>query len=437
MTLRERISPFVTARVLSPERRERARARAEAQRRRAGEPHRVVYFHQTDDPYAALAAQMLAAFAGRYAVELDIMLVPPPDDRDAPERAALEAYARRDAAAIAPAYGLAFKDPGRQPDPSQVAQANTVCLAAIRAGRFVEMAPAIGAALWAGDGDALRALADRCPPADPAEVAAALKEGHARRASLGHYLGGAFCYGGEQYWGIDRLHHLERRLQVLGADTAAEGTPRLTEPPAPYDDPVPEGAGPEIDFFLSLRSPYTAISAGRLFDLADRYNCPVNLRFVLPMMMRGIPASREKQMYILRDAKREGERAGVPFGPVADPFGTPSERGLSIIPHAVREGRGRAFVLSFLSGCWAEAVPAGSDRGLRKIVTRAGLDWRAARRCLSDAAWREEAEANREALFAHGLWGVPSFSVGGNRAWWGQDRLWLVEREVRAARGLT
>lgn len=437
MTLRERITPFITRRVLDPARRDKARARAEAARRKAGAPHRVVYFHQLDDPYSALAAQMLAPFAARYDIALEVMLVPPPAAQDAPQRAALENYARRDAATIGPAYGLAFRDPGCQPGSDLVERANAVALAAIRAGRFVALAPEIDAALWAGDAAALGAMAADLPQVSAADVAAALEEGRRMRARMGHYLGAAFCYGGEQYWGIDRLHHLERRLAALGADRARGESPPLTEPPALFDDPVPPGEGPEIDFFLSLRSPYTAVVAARFFALAERYNCPVRLRFVLPMMMRGIPASREKQRYILIDAKREAERLGVPFGPVADPFGTPSERGLSLIPHAIEKGRGKEFVLSFLSGCWAEAIPAGSDRGLRRIVERAGLDWGAARRELDNTAWREEAEANRQALFGHGLWGVPSFSVGGNPAWWGQDRLWLVEREIRAARGLS
>ncbi len=79
---------------------------------------------------------------------------------------------------------------------------------------------------------------------------------------------------------------------------------------------------------------------------------------------------------------------------------------------------------------WSQAVDAGSDRGLRRIVEGAGLDWAEGRRCLDDPAWREEAERNREELFDLGLWGVPSFRVG-SVAVWGQDRLWVVEDEYR------
>jgi 2-hydroxychromene-2-carboxylate isomerase len=55
-----------------------------------------------------------------------------------------------------------------------------------------------------------------------------------------------------------------------------------------------------------------------------------------------------------------------------------------------------------------------------------------------DTGWRDELEANRRALFALGLWGVPSFRVRGGRApdyaTWGQDRLWRVEEELCARR---
>lgn len=37
-----------------------------------------------------------------------------------------------------------------------------------------------------------------------------------RRETLGHYSGAMLYYGGEWYWGIDRLHYLEARLETLG-----------------------------------------------------------------------------------------------------------------------------------------------------------------------------------------------------------------------------
>lgn len=59
----------------------------------------------------------------------------------------------------------------------------------------------------------------------------------------------------------------------------------------------------------------------------------------------------------------------------------------------------------------------------------AGRSWNDARLALADESWRQDAEANRAAMFAQGLWGVPSFHVR-ELAVWGQDRLWAVQQAV-------
>ncbi len=148
------------------------------------------------------------------------------------------------------------------------------------------------------------------------------------------------------------------------------------------------------------------------------------------MVMRGLPVKRSKRVYILLDAAREARRNGVPFGPISDPVGKPVERGYSLLPWAIEQGRGIEYFRSFMTLAWSQAVDAGSDRGLKKIVEGAGLDWTEGRGYLGDPAWRKEAERNREELFDLGLWGVPSFRVG-SVAVWGQDRLWVVEDEYR------
>jgi 2-hydroxychromene-2-carboxylate isomerase len=66
---------------------------------------------------------------------------------------------------------------------------------------------------------------------------------------------------------------------------------------------------------------------------------------------------------------------------------------------------------------------------LRKIVERSGLLWTQAKEALDLTEWRTVAETNRNAMFALGLWGVPSFQVG-NTAVWGQDRLWAVQEAL-------
>ena len=207
------------------------------------------------------------------------------------------------------------------------------------------------------------------------------------------------------------------------------------------DPPPSRGERLVLECFTSLRSPYSYIALARSLALARRLSVEVMLRPVLPMVMRGLPVPREKQLYIVLDTKREAEDAGVPFGRVCDPVGRPVERCLSLYPWARDRGRAAELLLAFMRAAFAQGVDTGSDAGLRRVVERAGLRWsEACKRLDRDDGWRAEVESNREALFALGLWGVPSYCLrdaAGSVVFstWGQDRLWLVETEIRRRLG--
>ena len=399
------------------------RADAEKARRRSGAPHLVEYFHQVDDPYSHLAVQALQLMADRYAVELKPWLVGAPEDWAAPERALLLDYSRRDAARLAARAELSFLDPGTQPEKVLVAAATAQLAQTRDPVAFLGTAVTVGDALWRGspirmpEGLAAAGL-------DPAATVAA---GDARRKALGHFMGGMIHYGGEWYWGVDRLHFLETRLADLGIRRiGAPQTAVFAPPVTPRGRAAQPHPGLELHYYLSFRSPYTYIAAARAEALAKAYGAELKLRFVLPMVMRGLPVPPMKSRYFTLDTAREARRVGVPFGRIADPVGTPVERGYSLLPWAVHQGRGFEFCMSFMRGVWSEGIDAGSDPGLRRIVERAGLRWADARPLIGNDDWREEAEANRLEMIELGLWGVPCFRVD-DVSVWGQDRMWVIE----------
>jgi 2-hydroxychromene-2-carboxylate isomerase len=423
MSIKSWLMPAISQRLLSRDRLLRQRERAERARVRRSEPHLLHYFHQVDDPYSALAASILPRLLTRYDIQLLPHLVGAPPDNAAPERDKLIAYSRRDATLLARHWGLEFEDAGVQPTDRACARTTAQLLAAIEAGDFAQRAGPLSAALWRG------VLPDAAASDTPsASVAAHLEQANALRRRLGHYLGATFYYAGEWYWGMDRLHHLEQRLQALGL--ARPGVNDLMfAPAANLTTAVVLTKALPIDFFFSLRSPYSAIVAQRVFDLGRLTGAEVRLRYLLPMVMRGLPVPREKRSYISQDAAREAFVRGIPFGRLNDPVGRPTERGLALMPLAERLGKGQQYVLSFMRGVWAEGIDAGSDRGLRSIAERAGLSWVDARQALQDDGWRSIAEHHRQEMFGLGLWGVPSFKVG-ECAVWGQDRLWAVQEEL-------
>jgi 2-hydroxychromene-2-carboxylate isomerase len=374
---------------------------------------RVIYFHQADDPYSHLAVQVLAMFRNRYDIDLVPMLVGPPPDSAAPERDKLRAYARLDSARLAQAHGLDAPTPMTQPSAELLAQATQTLAKAITNGRFVEDAPAISAALWRGDGIGAQTIVD---------AQAMIQAGNEKRERLGHYLGAMFYFEGEFYWGIDRLHYLEARLGRKDG---------IIPPRETQLGPVRNfKTKPVIDFWFSIRSPYSWLSFPILRKLAQHYGAELKLNFVLPMVMRGLAVPPIKSRYITFDTIREAQRLGIGFGPIVDPVGLGAERALAVLHHAVPLRRGEAFAEAALAGCWSRGIDLATDKGLRRIAREAGLDDDLVDRALADDSWRQTVAAHRQALFDSGLWGVPSFRVNGRPAHWGRDRIWMLEQDL-------
>ncbi|MEP3247514.1 MAG: DsbA family protein [Sneathiella sp.] len=421
-SLKKSVISAVMVRRLSNEGLLSRRQKVEKKRLKSGQSHAVDYFHQVDDPYSTLTAMALKPLLEKYNISLTIHIVGSAADSVIPEREKFIDWSRRDAALIAPKYGVSFEPTNPSPASETINQATALLVQAVLDGSCLEVIEQTSKALWSGGSFAASRLAT------PDDINSHLAASAKKRKKAGHYLGAVFCYGKECYWGLDRLHYLEERLQELGAD-------RFPDTGILY--PVPTAKRPQeslssntpIDFFVSLRSPYTSIVAKRVFELGRRYNKEVKVRYVLPMVMRGLPVPREKALYIAHDTAREAHRLGIPFGRFKDPLGLPTERGLSLMPLAEEKDVVESYLISFMEGVWSEGIDAGTDKGLLLITDRAGLDWADVQSALNKTEWRKTAEANREELFNLGLWGVPSFRCG-DTVLWGQDRLWALEETL-------
>lgn len=423
------------AMLMNSERRfEKRRKKAERARQKAGRRHVVDYFHQTEDGYSYLAAQILSQFVKRYDVELRCHLVRGPEGENAPDAALLLQLSRYDASMIASEYGLDFPVTGDNPSAHNLALARSIS-ASVIAEDMTETLPKIGAALWRNDTPALEALAESLGHATEAEVEALLNAGTELRARFKHYSGAMFYYEGEWFWGIDRLHYLEERLVSLDA-SRAPNEPLIAPCPDVSVKGVADASALTLEFFPSLRSPYTSIVFDETVALAEHTGINLMVRPVLPMVMRGVPATREKGMYIFSDTAREARRRGVPYGNFHDPIGEPVRRCYSIYPWAAAQGRGTELLSSFLKHAFSMGVNTNSKRGLKRVVEAAGLDWREAQTHLGETEWEELLEDNRLSMYEGGLWGVPSYRLidaegSVQLEIWGQDRLWLVAKEIR------
>ncbi len=421
-------------RMCQPQRLAQQRTRIEKERSRAGLPHVVEYFHQVEDGYSHLAAQVLKSLAARYDIQITCHLVSGPLGKNAAEPQLLLQLSRYDSWHVAPAYGLEFPRHDAPLRPEMVTLASAI-LAAQDSDCFIERAAAVGRALWADDEAALQRLAERYGCAADTVTNERTAAGNKRRDQLKHYSGAMFFYGGEWYWGVDRLYHLEQRFAELGIDRQ-HGAPLLVGRPSIEAGPLKDTGQLTLEIYPSLRSPYTAISFDRAVKLARDTGVNLIVRPVLPMVMRGVPATRQKGMYIFWDTAREARAAGVPFGSFYDPIGDPARRGYSLYPWACEQGKGVELISAFLSCAFAEGVNLNTDRGLKKVVEKAGLDWAEAQQMFGQPGWEALLESNRMAMYGSGLWGVPSFRLLNEKgdevlALWGQDRLWLFAREIQ------
>lgn len=408
-----------------------ARNRARLKRRLGGGTAEIHYFHQVDDPYSHLAVQTLDALKGAYPLPFRVHLCSQPGADYLGSSEHFDDWALRDAASIASGYGLQFPANASPPAAAAVRAANDALAAHLAREDFASVAVRIGTALWSG------APADRLDAGTSggADGAGAVTTGDALRQQLGHYAGAMFYFEGEWYWGVDRLRLLETRLRAEGL--APSGGTLLVPEPVAADTAALDTSQVLLEYFPSLRSPYTAIGHRRVLELIARSGVPVEVRPVMPMLMRGVPAPGAKQRYIITDAAREGVAHGAPLGRIVDPFGDPVRRAFALFPAAVKLGKGMAFVTAYLQAAWMDGVDIGSAAGLQTVAARAGLDWQALQDAREGTDWEAVLDENLSEMLAAGLWGVPSFRVSGGNgeppfSTWGQDRIWRVENEIAA-----
>lgn len=405
-------------------------------RRIRGEGPTLRVFLKVSDPYSYLLAVALPDLQRRFAVDIRCHLVQRLPAAAMPEPALWQRNAVEDCRALAELYGIPFEPVGAFPDADAVAELERELVTQLDGGglSLVRLAERLGA-LWRGDGRAPGAVAGDESRRETMVLREYFSHSEGLLQRLGHYMSAMLYYEGEWYWGLDRLDHLERRL-------AGQGLGRYPGSQVRYDRQnrdfclladarqLPdEVRNHPLELFFSIRSPYSYLGLEKAAQFCHHYGLNLVVRPVLPMVMRGLPVPRNKTLYIFLDAKREAEKAGIPYGFVADPLGEGVEACYQLFGYACEQERGLDYLLSVARGVYAEGVDIADPRGLRKLVERAGLDWAEARRQLGNTTWTEWAQANLDALYGMGFWGVPTFCLGDTQVW-GQDRLWRIERHI-------
>ena len=199
--------------LLDTERDKRVKKKREQKRSQEGRNHVIYYFHQVDDPYSHLCAQVIPLIKENYEIEVESYLVPPPTKEAAPQPDLLMRHSLDDAKSIAPYYGLEFPLVNDLPNNeiTRIAQSALISLKDYTSEDLIK----IGNLLWKDNLPGIEEIITSMPNDDLIDDV--LSSNSKLRKKFGHYLGGIFVYEGECYWGIDRLPLLEKRLKKLGS----------------------------------------------------------------------------------------------------------------------------------------------------------------------------------------------------------------------------
>lgn len=397
-------------------------------------PRTVYVFLQLDDPYSYLLSHYLQFVAKQYKVELRIFLCQALRGDFAPQPAMQAEYAVRDCALLAREFGIPFLDKGDAP----VVEHRRALLDFLAEEQeqedFAESFHQALSAYWRGDIEAASRLIELLKP-EKSDTNVLVSKNQLLLRKLGHYNSAMMFYAGEWYWGVDRLQYLCGRLDRFRARRKGKSVPELASLAQashfslPAAIPASADRLPPLRMYHSFRSPYSFLALQRAYDIADAYGVRLEVKPLLPMVMRGMTVPRQKLLYIVKDASREARRLGISFGNFRDPLGGGVERCMAVFRYARAQGKERDFALAAGMAIWSRGIDVGGDEGMRAVTERAGLFWPDVVKAMQDDAWREQAQNDRETLTESGLWGVPSFVIG-ELALWGQDRDWLLARQL-------
>ncbi|MFQ3243412.1 MAG: 2-hydroxychromene-2-carboxylate isomerase [Arenicella sp.] len=419
-------------------------------------PHLVSVFIRADDPYSYLLLQVLPELAQRYKVSFRYYVVSHRmvlnrQDNMYPEPSLWHQNALRDSAHIAKLYQLDLPLLNQLPSPELTKPVTNQLLALEPNDDFLEGALTVLKGYWNGDEvefvkhkelelKELELKDSEHKDSEHKDLDATLSDNEELLESLGHYLSATLHYAGEWYWGIDRLAHLERRLNTLKLSNSAEvvkfaeNTKHFCQR-LPKPEQYQKRPSTPLIIYFSARSPYSYLGLLRGVALARHYTVPIEVKPVLPMMMRGMFVPPRKKWYIFADTKREAITLGLDYGFVADPLGVGVERCYALFNYAKSQHKEVEYLLAFAKAVNARAIHSDTDRGMKKIVEQAGLEWSQAKpllqkdETLNSDDWRQWAEANYAEMHSLGLWGVPCFRYADTTVW-GQDRLDVIERAI-------
>ena len=206
----------------------------------------------------------------------------------------------------------------------------------------------------------------------------------------------------------------------------------------PIDCPTMNDA---IRYFLSPQSPWTYLGHDRFAAIAARAGArievlPIDLGKLFPLS-GGLPLAKrapQRQAYRLVELKRFAEHLGLPLTLRPKHFPVPGDAAPRLLAAVdLHDGSGSAMGLAgaMLRAVWADERDIADPAVLAALLEAQRLPVQRLDDAAAPAAVQRFEAATQRAIDA-GVFGVPTYAVGGE-LFWGQDRLDFLERRLAAA----
>jgi 2-hydroxychromene-2-carboxylate isomerase len=199
-----------------------------------------------------------------------------------------------------------------------------------------------------------------------------------------------------------------------------------------------------ITCYFDISSPWTWLAFRRLQRMAAALDTSVDWKPILvggvfnavnpsvyEFRERGVPA---KQAYLRKDladwARHEGIR--ILFPPTIFPVN--SVKAMRACLWLQPQGKLEPFAAAAFEAYWTHDQDISSETVLRDLCEQIGIDGAALFEGITEPVIKTQLKVNTDALITRGGFGSPTFFVGDDDMYFGNDRLELVREAVLAHR---
>jgi 2-hydroxychromene-2-carboxylate isomerase len=193
-----------------------------------------------------------------------------------------------------------------------------------------------------------------------------------------------------------------------------------------------------FEFWFDLGSPASYLAWQRLPKFLARTGASVACK---PMLLGGVFKAQgnaspvtipAKGKWLMGDLQRYARRDGVPLSlPSGFPINTLALMRGAIGLQMRQPGRFAAYVDAFYDAIFGQARDLRDENAVAEVLTGAGFDPTEIMALASDTEVKQALIRNTEEAVARGVFGAPTFFVGGEM-FWGQDRMDFVAEALAA-----